>query len=498
MKGCRVVTESALKDVIEPATHRCTWTLSKPPDETTWETPGDVILLGARQPAGGVYGRSPVDAAATPGCGVVIALNQHFSYPRIFGKLETGGLDVVLLDPILTVFAQYPSEGPFHTMGANAHIDTWAALVGRGRPISGELLVDSGVIQLTHLDAFALVPPIQSTTFPANLNGANPTWRATYQKASQLVWEDDEAEVTMSYHGSSDAVGGYHFRLLFSPAITIELKTAIPLADFYRTWVRPLHGLLSASTGRNEDITYLSCSPILEGADRPPHERQFRVFLRTVTQSPYGSDNDLSDKYVSAIRLSEGESLLDLLRGWQQLQREQNPILNTYDAYSLGPEQMPRARFLLLIQALEGLCGFEKRLASQLPNFLKKRESVLGKCKEQLTDNEFAWLDRMLRKDPFTLDSALSKMLKALPLNLQPELTNCNLVKSVRSEKKGIDAIGALRQVRNDLSHGTRAYDEHELHDAVGILQRVVRGHLLRLLGASDAAQERAVQPPDE
>jgi hypothetical protein len=276
------------------------------------------------------------------------------------------------------------------------------------------------------------------------------------------------------------------------------LKTAIPLAEFYRMWVRPLHGLLSASTGRNEDITYLSCSPILEGDNRPPDERQFRVFLRTVAQNPYASDNDLSDKYASAIRLSEGESLLDLLRGWQQLQREQNPILSTYDAYSLGPEQMPRARFLLLIQALEGLCGFENRLASQLPRFLQKRELVLGKCKEHLTDNEYLWLDRMLRKDPFTLDSALSKMLKALPLKLQPELTKCDLVKSVRSENKGIDAIGALRLVRNDLSHGNRTYPEGELHDAVGILQRAVRGHLLRLLGASEAAQERAVQPPDE
>src|ERR1700733_9152121 len=76
MKGYRVMTESALKDMIEPGTHRCTWTLSKPPDETTWETPGDVILLGARQPAGGVYGRAPVNVEATPGGGNVIALYQ--------------------------------------------------------------------------------------------------------------------------------------------------------------------------------------------------------------------------------------------------------------------------------------------------------------------------------------------------------------------------------------------------------------------------------------
>lgn len=133
--------------------------------------------------------------------------------------------------------------------------------------------------------------------------------------------------------------------MTFSPTVKIELHTPIPIKDFFTSWVLPLHGLLSASTGVNENITYWSCSPLLQDDDRPASQRQFQVFVRWVEQEPYASDNNLSDKQASAIRLAEGDSLLKLLRRWQTLESEQNPILNTYDVQSLGPEQTPRARF---------------------------------------------------------------------------------------------------------------------------------------------------------
>ena len=50
--------ESALTLKTPPDTYRCSWKLSKPPEEETWQTEGDVTLLGDRQPAGAVYGRT--------------------------------------------------------------------------------------------------------------------------------------------------------------------------------------------------------------------------------------------------------------------------------------------------------------------------------------------------------------------------------------------------------------------------------------------------------
>ena len=60
------MAETALKNMLDPGTHRCTWTLSKPPDTWSWEVAGDVELLAQRQPRGGVYGKAPADWAVSP------------------------------------------------------------------------------------------------------------------------------------------------------------------------------------------------------------------------------------------------------------------------------------------------------------------------------------------------------------------------------------------------------------------------------------------------
>jgi len=49
----------------------------------------------------------------------------------------------------------------------------------------------------------------------------------------------------------------------------------------------------------------------------------------------------------------------------------------------------------------------------------------------------------------------------------------------------------ALRVVRNDLAHGVRGYPVRELRGVVDVLERIVRGHALRLLGCPDAAVAR-------
>ncbi len=344
--------ESALELKTTPGNYRCTWLLSKPADEECWYSEGDIDLRASRQPYGGVYGRAPINFTRTPGGGISYGAPQYFRYPVVHGQL-LNGRNVALVDPVLRVMDADRSSGMFP--GPNAHFDAWAALVGRGIPRTSDILVDSGVVQISHLDTFAAKGPIEETRYSRNpFEDEDPRFEVKFQQASYQVWSDDAAEVAVEYQISAAVHGGYHFGVTFSPTIRIELSEPIPFKEFFTSWVLPLHGLVSASTGRNEDITYWSCSPLLEGGDNePPARRQFAIFNRWITQQPYASDNSLRDKHLSAIRLAEGDSLLHLLRRWQTLEAEQNPILNTYDIHSLGPDQAPRARFLLLLQALE-------------------------------------------------------------------------------------------------------------------------------------------------
>ena len=493
----RYMAGTALEPLVEAGTHRATWTLSKPPDPATWVVPGEVELHRLRQPGGSVFGVAPANWVTDEATGQRrTSWPQHFDYPLLYGEMS-GGLDVILLDAHLTVFGDKPRTGLTHFEGANAYFDARAALVGHGAPCNGPLLVDSGVIQVPHLEAFACKSPIAEKRFPLDnlYEQEKPEYAATFDTSSLQKWEDDGAEVTLYYQLSAEVGGWYSFGLAFSPVVSVELSQPVPLSEFLTQWAWPLRGLVAVATGIREDISYLTCSPVIEGDTRPHERRQFQVFNASIAQEPYTSSNLLRGKDVSAIRISEGESLLTLLRRWQDLRATENPILNTYDITAVGPSQHPRARYLLLLQALEGLCGHEKRFEERELRHTTNREAVLNRCKEQLETSDFAFITKNLSKRPLQgLDMVLREMLQALPLNLEPELTNSALVESVRAENDDVTTtLDAVRVVRNHLSHGTRTYERQDLAEAADVFERAVRGHLLRLLGASTEAIKRVL-----
>ncbi len=489
---------TALEPILQSGTHRATWTLSKPPDPETWQVPGEVDLQELRQPGGGVFGKAPVHWTQS-GNSIGAGFPQRFKYPVVRGELD-GGLDVVLIDAILTVSGEGSRDGFVSHKGANAYFDAWAALVGHTTPTDGPVLVDGGVIQVPYLEAFGGRSPLAEVHMPdGNLYEHNePLFSATIDKSSLQTWRDDDAEVSLYYQLSADLSGWYSFGLAFSPVVSVELTTPIPLVEFLMQWAWPMRELIAAATGKRVDISYLTCSPVMDGDDRPHSRRQCQVFNASIAQTPYTSTRSLRDKYVSDIRLaSDDQSLLELLRRWQALQAEENPILNTYDITAVGRNQHPRARYLLLLQALEGLCGHEKRFEGQQSTFGAERESVMTRCQEVLDGAALRFVKKYLAKRrPVGLDSVLREMLRALPVDVEPRLAEGALVQSVRSDDPSITStLDALRVVRNNLSHGNKTYDRRELSDAADTLERVVRAHLLRLLGTSDAILTRVLTP---
>ncbi|SKQ76421.1 Uncharacterised protein [Mycobacteroides abscessus subsp. abscessus] len=463
-------------------------------------------MLGLRQPQGLVFGTAPANWTTDEATGHGHAVwPQHVDYPLVYGEMN-GGLDILLLDAHLTVFGEKPRTGIMNFSGANAVFDAWAALVGSGAPSEATpLLIDSGVVQVPHLEAFAGKSPIAEKRFHIeNLyEQEKPEFAAIIDKESRQTWQDESAEVSLYYQLSMDVGGWYSFGIAASPVVSVKLTTPVPLSEFLIQWAWPLRELVAAATGRREDITYLTCSPVIDGDARPHALRQFQVFNASVSQKPYTSENSLRDKNISAIRISEGESLLALLRRWQDLTASENPILNTYDMNAVGPNQHPRARFLLLLQALEGLHGYEYQMEidERQTKHTVLREPVLSRCKSALAElpGDFKFIKKFLRKQPLeTFDAAIRKMLEILPVDLEPELEQSALVQSVRSDNETVSTtLDAIRIARNGLSHGTKAYNRQELAEAANILERAVRGHLFRLLEASPEAIERVLSPDD-
>jgi hypothetical protein len=81
-----------------------------------------------------------------------------------------------------------------------------------------------------------------------------------------------------------------------------------------------------------------------------------------------------------------------------------------------------------------------------------------------------------------------------VPVDLTPRLSGCNLLAEYLTEAEGPEhqqVAYALTRVRNDLAHGNKGFSARDLHEAVHVLERIVRAHALRLMGCPDSVLER-------
>lgn len=256
--------------------------------------------------------------------------------------------------------------------------------------------------------------------------------------------------------------------------------------------MEPLRRIISLSTGGQEAVTYLGAAVSSSGASHP-----FQVYGSRLTQNPYASDANVARRGYRSFQFGDaGPSLLGMLRSWQALRADHHPLLETYAEMMYAPTQHPRSQLLTLLQALEGLYGYETRntYEERLRKHSERRKSVVAEIRGVASAAAAAFVKKHLARRPGeSLDHILRHTLGGLPRDLTDELANTDLLQRVTRDEKVTTSgpFDALRIVRNDLAHGNRGYDARELRDVERILDGAVRAHLLRLLGADVAVQER-------
>jgi hypothetical protein len=189
---------------------------------------------------------------------------------------------------------------------------------------------------------------------------------------------------------------------------------------------------------------------------------------------------------------------IELTLAWQRLNEEHHPLVETYGAFLGAPSQHPRARFLLLIQALEGLHGFQTRASydQRKARHTALRNEVLETALAHLEQPEQRrFLKKYVSKGPITnLDDAMKAMFTTLPIDLSAELGEQPLIQKLKDDPRPHEGpVETLRLVRNDLAHGRQGYDVLALHDVCQVLERVTRAHMLRVLGCPLEVQRRAL-----
>lgn len=229
-----------------------------------------------------------------------------------------------------------------------------------------------------------------------------------------------------------------------------------------------------------------------------------QVFGWDITQSPQNTSRDRIEATQTLVNLAADEAnLLALLQSWRKLSNEHHPLIETYGSMTTTAEQHPRSRVLLLLQALEGLHGFEtsEQRAKNEETYAKKREGVLERAGEsQLGAADVKFLKKHVMKRPSSgLLDALGAIFNSLPVDIRPELDATPLFTSVRSLDPTLTkekAEKVLVRIRNDLSHGSASYEPWDLKEVADLLERVVRSETLRVIGAPESSRKRALEKP--
>lgn len=478
--------QKALDLIYEPDEYLSTW--SVPDGKGGWRTlSGSVDARANRHPRGQVYGNLPLrNSSTTPGQST-FTFPQRTKLPALRASLANGGT-LILLDAEISYWS--PDSGD--VTGSAALLGKGGGLFSRrtGAVDASEQPVPrvlSARVQIAALDAVLGTAPISQVANPAIPGAPKDQWTAHTNPDADAEWTAGGTMLRVGYAGRGRAMDAYEFGLRFSPVATLKLTDGVTLRELVDDYVEPLRKIIAIATGRPSDLTYLA-------VDLDGEKGWFQVFGSAITQEPFESTSKAVRDTPSAVRSHEdGLSLLDLITRWRVLESEHHPLVETYGSMLHTVDQHPRSRFLLLVQALEGMHGAETReqYDERVVNHTERRAAALAMLKD-LTDVDLPAEHRRFIKNNLqtrpssSLDSALVAMAKTLPVNGMDAMASTALVKGLCASERAKSTHEALRVVRNDLAHGNRGYPVDELEEVVAVLERMVRGHALRLLGCPD------------
>lgn len=450
------------------------------------ELPGMLTVEPGKWPSGTVYGEMPIIWNRDGKGGKSAGFPQSHQFDILRGRLSSGAYFALMNGEISYWFdTQGRAVGTFAVMSRDEFV------------LEEHRKYSSIEFQIEGLEAIADVAPIAATQHPTDMT-VEQQWAATLNKDAKLDWTSGDHKMSFWYNGSFRSFDAYEFQMAFSPVL--RLTSTIPLSsgDWWINWIKPLRQLISLATNAPRAVTYF-CA--INGDDLARSSRD-QIFGWDISHEPANSTTAAIRDIKPSIRLkSDGVDLLDLLIRWQELTEARHPMIETYGAMVTVAEQHPRSRFLLLLQAIEGLHGFEHKVQREdrQQKHSSEREAYIERVGGSLAAKDLKFLKKNLMKYPIEgLDTALATTFKSLPIDIQPELEKSKLVQQIRDElaDEKLNVTTALRRTRNDLSHGSSNFDPQDLHEVALILDRVVRSEVLRVLGAPESARKRSLEHP--
>lgn len=241
------------------------------------------------------------------------------------------------------------------------------------------------------------------------------SYKISIPTQNSLDWKIQEAQMRLGYAGRLRP-DRFNFRTSFAPYLRIDLDEPISLVDWWLQWVIPLCDLLEVINGKPLDIMYLLA---FEDKDATGSKRRAdQVFRYDIRQDCIKIDEKRFNHTRAIVNLKQDNiNLLKLIAKRRELEASRHPLIETYRSNAVSDDQHPRSRFLLLIQALEGLYGYEHKgeYQQRSERYAEKREAVLKQVETAISSEDF----KFLRKICFATQPAAWKV-RCPPLFKRP------------------------------------------------------------------------------
>lgn len=323
------------------------------------------------------------------------------------------------------------------------------------------------------------------------------SYKISIPTQNSLDWKIQEAQMRLGYAGRLRP-DRFNFRTSFAPYLRIDIEEPISLADWWLQWIIPLCDLLEVINGKPLDIMYLLA---FEDKDATGSQRRAdQVFRYDILQDCIKIDDNKFNHIKPVINLQEdGVNLLELINKHCELKTSKHPLIETYNVNALSDDQHPRSRYLLLIQALEGLYGYEHKEEYQqrCKKYTEKRNTILEKVKPAVSKEDFRFLKKNFPRKPISgLGDALNSTFHGLPKSVQDQIGGSEIVAQFLNNpgSQRMSATDALTIVRNKLSHGSSLYDPNDLEEICSLLDKVVRAEIFRVLELPEVARQRMLE----
>ena len=468
----------------EPREYMCTWHLPKAvqdsDEDQLVDVPGTIDLTGRHHPTASFQGILPY--ASDSGRA---RFPQTKNFNCLTGTLPSG-IHVALLNGQMSYW--------FHNNGGAK--GAFALLSIRPFEHGNYRKYQSIELQIDGLETIVDEAPT-TIEFTKRTDEHDESYKISIPTQNTIDWRNQDSRMRLGYAGRLRP-DRFNFRTSFAPYLRIDIEEPISLADWWLRWIIPLCDILEVINGKPLDIMYLLAFEDKDAAG--PKRRADQVFRYDILQDCIKIDDNKFNHIKPVINLQEdGVNLLELINKHCELKTSKHPLIETYNVNALSDDQHPRSRYLLLIQALEGLYGYEHKEEYQqrCEKYTEKRNTILEKVKPAVSKEDFRFLKKNFPRKPISgLRDALNSTFQGLPKSVQDQIDGSEIVSQFLNnpESKRMSATDALTIVRNKLSHGSSLYDPNDLEEICSLLDKVVRAEIFRVLELPEVARQRMLE----